>query len=100
MERLYSSVEITSWEENDLAIARAVDVLKQRLDGAPAVVLKDILRRCDPQMHHDLVDWVSDRIKDKPGRRLPRTWSPKRNRSLWILYAAADLDRPENPPRH
>ena len=100
MDRLYTSTEILSWENNDVAIENAIEVLKARLDAVPATVLNDVLDRCDPDTHHGLIDWISTQTGALQQRRLPREWSPKRNRSLWILYAAADLDRPDTPPPH
>lgn len=99
MDRLYSSVEITSWENNELAIENAIEVLKGRLRNAPEGVLNDVLQRCDPNTHESLVAWIHTRLDRPTGKRVPRTWSPNKNRSLWVLYAAANLDRPERPPR-
>ncbi len=98
MDRLYASTEVVAWENNDLAIDYAVQRLKSRLNDAPDCVLNDVLRRCDPERHDDLIGWLSDRVHPARKRRVPRVWSPKRNRPLWILYAAADLDRPPHPP--
>ena len=100
MDRLYTSTQISAWENNDLAIQNAIEVLKTRLDEVPQNVLHDVLHRCDPDTHDTLIDWISSRRGARRQRRLPREWSPKRNRSLWILYAAADLDRPRDPPAH
>ena len=97
--RQYTSVEILGWENNELAIEDAIGILKSRLDEAPEAVLNDVLQRCDATTHQDLIGWISDRIETKHRKRLPRDWSPKRNRSLWILYAAADLNRPQSPPK-
>ena len=97
--RQYTSVEILEWENNALAIERAVEVLKDQLADAPTGVLNDVMRRCDPKTHDDLIGWIADQPEVANSGRLPRAWSPKRNRRLWMLYAAADLERPENPPR-
>ena len=59
MDRLYTSTEILSWENNDVAIENAIEVLKARLDAVPATVLNDVLDRCDPDTHHGLIDWIS-----------------------------------------
>ena len=99
MDRQFTSVEILSRENNELAIDNAIEVLKARLGQAPEFVLNDVLNRCDPEIHDTLIDWLADRAKPARKNRLPRSWSPKRNRKLWILYAAADLDRPEQPPK-
>ena len=99
MERLFTSVELLDQENNALAIERAIGILKSRLNEAPEAVLNDVLKRCDATTHQDLIGWISDRIETKHRTRLPRDWSPKRNRSLWILYAAADLNRPQSPPK-
>lgn len=98
MDRQFTSTEILQKENNALAIERAVLVLKDRLNEAPGNVLNDVLDRCDPETHNGLIDWISTRSSSAPHRRLPREWSPKKNRSLWILYAAADLERPVEPP--
>lgn len=98
MERKFTSVEILQWENNELAIERAVGVLKDRLSEAPVGVLNDVLQRCNPQIHDGLIDWITNHPDAHNRTRLPRAWSPKRNRGLWVLYAAADLDRPDTPP--
>lgn len=98
MDRQFTSTEILSWENNELAIERAIEVLKSRLSEAPKAVLNDVLQRCDPDTHEQLIGWIADRASTEKVR-LPRDWSPKKNLTLWILYAAADLDRPEQPPK-
>jgi len=91
-------VEILEWENNALAIERAIEVLKTRLHDAPEGVLNDVLKRCDPDTHVALIDWIDARPKSPGRHRVPRTWSPKRNPRVWTLYAAADLERPARPP--
>ena len=98
MNRHYTATEILAWENNDLAIERAIETLKNRLSEAPEGVLNDVMKRCHPDRHGELIGWLSDRVQPSRFRRVPRAWSPKRNRPLWILYAAADLDRPRHPP--
>lgn len=97
MDRPFASTEILAWENNDLAILNAIEVLKKRLAEAPEGVASDILDRCDPETHAGLIDWLGGQVAPKP-RRLPRDWSPKRNRRTWILYKAADLTCPDTPP--
>ena len=82
-----------------MAIEHAIGVLKNRLADAPEGVLDDVLKRCDTETHKDLIGWLSRRASTSRRKRIPREWSPKRNQSLWILYAAADLDRPLDPPK-
>jgi hypothetical protein len=98
MERQFTSTEILRTENNALAIERAISALKDRLNEAPGIVLNDVLERCNPETHDGLIDWISTRSNDAPQRRLPREWSPNKNRRLWLLYAAADLERPVDPP--
>lgn len=98
MNRQLTSTEILKIENDALAIEQAIVVLKDRLNEAPGNVLNDVLDRCNPETHDGLIDWISTRSNDIPQRRLPREWSPKKNLSLWILYAAADLERPASPP--
>lgn len=98
MDRLYTSTEIQSWENNELAIEYAIERVKSRLDSAPDDVLSDVLNRCDPDTHSDLIGWISNRTSQSKKKSPPRDWSPKRNRKLWILYRAADLDCPADPP--
>lgn len=100
MDRQFSSTEILQKENNVLAIEQAIVVLKDRLNEAPGNVLNDVLERCHSETHNGLITWISARSNGTPKRRLPREWSPKKNRSLWILYAAADLERPTHPPAH
>lgn len=97
MDRQYASTEIQAWENNDLAIENAITVLKTRLAEAPEGVANDILNRCDPDTHADLIDWLGGQVTPK-APRLPRKWSPKRSRSVWMLYKAADLNCPDTPP--
>ena len=100
MNRQYAATEVLARENDDLAIDYAIRRLKSRLNDAPADVLNDVLQRCDPDRHVDLIGWIANRSKSTGCRRVPRDWSPKKNKKLWILYAAADLDRPDNPPRN
>ena len=97
LERQYASTEIEAWENNDLAILNAIEVLKTRLAEAPDGVANDILDRCDPETHAGLIDWLGGQVTPK-NRRVPRQWSPKKNRRTWILYKAADLTCPDDPP--
>ena len=98
MERQFASTELYAIENNTVAIERAIDVLKRRLRDAPEGVANDVLARCKPDTHAGLIDWLKLEYPQST-RRLPRTWSPKRNPSLWMLYYAADLDCPPDPPR-
>ena len=77
---------------------KSVKTLKTRLKDAPECVLNDVLDRCDPETHGELIDWIFTRSDAPAPGRLPRAWSPKKNKKVWILYAAADLNRPEHPP--
>ena len=97
LNRKFASTEILAWENNTLAIENAIEVLKKRLSDAPNGVANDILDRCDPDTHASLIDWLGAKASPK-SQRLPRDWSPKRNRSVWLLYKAADLSCPEDPP--
>lgn len=97
IDQQYASTEILAWENNDLAIENAIEVLKTRLADAPEGVAGDILKRCDPDTHAGLIDWLGGRVTPR-SRRVPRDWSPKRNRKVWILYKAADLNCPDDPP--
>lgn len=98
MDRKFASTELYALENNALAIETAIAVLKSRLRDAPPPVANDVLRRCDPEMHGDLIDWIQAQCDPKRGRT-PRRWSPHRNTSVWILYQAANLECPPNPPR-
>ncbi|MDA8585875.1 hypothetical protein N9L47_06325 [Rhodobacteraceae bacterium] len=98
MDRLYTSVEILSRENNELAIKHAIERVKSRLNAAPDGVLDDVLDRCNPETHGDLIGWIYSRTRQTKKKRPPRDWSPKRNRKLWLLYTAADLDCPADPP--
>ena len=98
MKRQFASTELQALENNALAIENAITVLKDRLAHAPQGVANDVLQRCDPDMHAELIDWLEPLQMDK-ARRVPRLWSPKRNRRVWMLYQAADLDCPSKPPR-
>lgn len=97
LQRKYASTEILAWENNALAIENAIEVLKARLADAPEGVANDILDRCDPKTHAGLIDWLGGQIAPASAR-VPRKWSPKRSRSVWILYKAADLTCPDDPP--
>lgn len=97
MDQRFASTEIEAWENNDLAIANAIENLKERLADAPAGVVNDVLERCDPDTHAAFIDWLKDRTTPKK-RRVPRDWSPKKNRKVWLLYHAANLECPANPP--
>ena len=98
MERQFASTELMAIENNALAIERAVDILKSRLRDAPSGVSKDVLERCDPATHADLIEWIHSECAPT-SKRVPRTWSPRRNTGIWLLYHAANLSCPPNPPR-
>lgn len=97
MERQFASTELYALEDNALAIENAISILKDRLANAPESVIRDVLRRCDPETHGALIDWLSG-LDPSRARRVPRQWSPKRNLRVWMLYRAADLKCPANPP--
>lgn len=101
MERLYSSVEIMSWLAHDEAVETAMDAVKAALKDAPASVCRDVLARCDVEKHEPLIAWLHMRLNDGAigKRRVPRAYSPKHNARAWMLYYAADLECPPNPPR-
>lgn len=98
LERKFASTEILARENNALAIENAIEVLKMRLADAPNGVANDILDRCDPKTHAGLIDWLGGQVVSNSGR-VPKNWSPKRNPSVWLLYKAADLSCPDDPPR-
>jgi hypothetical protein len=98
MDRKFASTELYALENNDLAIENAIETLKTRLRGAPQGVANDVLKRCKPETHADLMTWLEPECAPT-SRRVPRNWSPKRNTGVWLLYYAADLDCPVNPPR-
>lgn len=98
MKRLFASTELQALENNALAIENAIETLKARLRSAPEGVAEDVLKRCTPETHRDLIEWI--RTECPPvRRRLPRQWSPKCNTGIWLLYRAADLECPLDPPR-
>lgn len=99
LDRKFASTEIVAWENNALAIENAIEILKARLADAPNGVANDILDRCDPETHAGLIDWLGTKVTPK-AQRLPKDWSPKRNRKVWLLYKAADLSCPDDPPGH
>lgn len=94
----HASTELLELENNELAIRNAISRVKSRLRDAPDCVANDVLNRCDPETHSDLIDWLSNRVSPST-KRLPRKWSPKKDIRTWMLYYAADLKRPANPPR-
>lgn len=98
LERKFASTELYALENDFLAIENAVETLKRRLHGAPQGVANDVLQRCDPERHAELIDWIQASCPPDQ-RRLPRSWSPKRNTGLWLLYHAAALECPHDPPR-
>lgn len=98
MERQFASTELYALENEALAIENAIETLKVRLLKAPESVANDVLERCDPAKHGDLIDWIEARCAPR-NSRLPREWSPKRNTALWLLYQAANLSCPVDPPR-
>lgn len=98
MKRQFASTELYALENNDLAIEQAIEQLKARLRHAPAGVAQDVLSRCKPETHAELMEWLAREGTVETGR-VPRQWSPKRNVALWLLYHAADLTCPTTPPR-
>ncbi len=98
MERQFASTELYALENNALAIETAIEALKARLRDAPQGVANDVLARCRPETHAKLMDWLEPACASR-ARRIPRDWSPKRNTGVWLLYQAADLDCPDDPPR-
>ncbi|MCG6884771.1 MAG: hypothetical protein LJE62_13555 [Silicimonas sp.] len=98
MKRQFASTELYALEDNALAIEHAIERVKSRLRDAPQGVAQDVLKRCRPDTHAGLIDWLQSSGAAGKGR-LPRAWSPKRNARLWMLYYAADLDCPPDPPR-
>ena len=99
--RQYTSVEILAWEENALAVNTAIDVLKSHLEAIPDLpaVWRDVQARCKDEVHLGLIDWIDQHMP--PGHAqggLPKAYSPKRNLSTWMLYQAADLECPDEPP--
>ncbi len=97
-ERQYASTEILAWENNDLAIENAIETLKVRLAEAPEGVANDVLGRCDPRTHAALIDWLGGKVTST-AQPVPRAWSPKKNPLVWLLYKAADLECPADPPQ-
>lgn len=98
MDRKFASTELYALENNALAIEKAIETLKTRLRDAPQGVANDVLTRCDPASHADLIDWIQSECTPA-AHRVPRSWSPKRNTGVWILYRAANLACPPDPPR-
>lgn len=98
MERQFASTALYALENNAVAIENAIATLKIRLREAPQGVANDVLARCDPATHGELIDWI--RSECAPGgKRVPREWSPRRNPGVWLLYYAANLECPADPPR-
>lgn len=97
MERQFASTELYALENDAVAIENAIETLKGRLTEAPQHVANDVLSRCDPETHAELIDWIRARYEPAAGR-LPRAWSPKRNTRVWLLYHAANLECPPSPP--
>jgi|GEM_PF-6084466 hypothetical protein len=98
MERQFASTELYALEDNALAVENAISVLKARLAHAPQAVVNDVIRRCDPDTHQALIDWLAPKRADG-WRPVPRRWSPRRNLRVWMLYQAADLRCPPTPPQ-
>lgn len=98
MERKFASTELYALENDALAIETAIEILKMRLLKAPESVANDVLERCDPTLHGDLIEWIEAECAPH-NSRLPREWSPKRNTGIWLLYRAANLSCPVDPPR-
>lgn len=98
MERQFASTEIYALENEFLAIENAIETLKAKLLDAPQGVASDVLKRCDPEAHAELINWIRAECPATK-QRLPRNWSPKRNSRVWLLYQAANLACPADPPR-
>ena len=98
MERQFASTELYALENNSLAIENAIEILKRRLRQAPESVANDVLQRCNPNTHEELIDWIQNECTPA-SKRVPRRWSPKKNAGVWLLYHAANLECPPNPPR-
>jgi hypothetical protein len=96
-ERQYPFTEILAWENNDLAIENAIETLKSRLAEAPEGVANDVLGRCDPDTHAGLIDWLGGKVTPT-AQPVPKAWSPNKNARVWLLYKAADLECPADPP--
>lgn len=102
LNRPYTSVEILARENNALAVGRAVAALKSHLETVPdqPAVWRDVHARCKEELHLGLIQWIEGRLPPKDGReRFPKTHSPKHNLSVWMLYQAADLNCPDDPPK-
>ncbi len=97
LDRQFASTELYALENDSLAIENAIATLKFRLRSAPQGVANDVLKRCDPEKHGELIDWIQSEFPSEK-QRLPRKWSPKRNPGVWLLYYAAALDCPDDPP--
>ncbi|MEO1537628.1 MAG: hypothetical protein AAFR73_07835 [Pseudomonadota bacterium] len=98
MEKKFASSDLYALENNAVAIENAIEALKSRLSKAPGQVANDVLARCNPDTHADLIDWIRERHTPANGR-LPRRWSPRRDTGVWLLYHAANLECPPDPPR-
>lgn len=98
MDRKFASTELYALENNALAIETAISVLKSRLRDAPGPVANDVLRRCNSETHSELMDWIRKKC-DPQGGRPPKNWSPRCNTGVWLLYHAANLECPPDPPR-
>jgi hypothetical protein len=102
LNRPYTSVEILARENNALAIGRAVVALKAHLETIPdePAIWRDVYARCKDELHIELIRWIEDRLPPKTAReRFPKIYSPKHNLSVWMLYQAADLECPDDPPK-
>ncbi|MEP4903779.1 MAG: hypothetical protein ABJX82_18415 [Paracoccaceae bacterium] len=102
LNRPYTSVEILARENSALAIGRGVAALKTHLETVsdqPAV-WRDVHARCKEEQHISLMQWIEGRLPPKNGReRFSKEHSPKHNLAVWMLYQAANLDCPDDPPK-
>lgn len=93
----YAFTDILALENNDLAIENAIETLKTKLVDAPEGVANDVLNRCHPETHAGLIDWLGGKVTPN-AQPVPRAWSPQKNTRIWLLYKAADLECPADPP--
>lgn len=102
LNRPYTSVEILARENSALAVGQGVVTLKaylENLSDQPAV-WRDVLARCKDEKHLSLMQWIEEYMPPATGRdRFPKAHSPKHNLSVWMLYRAADLKCPHEPPK-
>ncbi len=102
LNRPYTSVEILARENNALAIARGVAALKSYLEdhGDHPAVWRDVYARRKDERHIDLIQWIEGHMpREEKRARFPKANSPKHTLSVWLLYQAADLECPSDPPK-